>query len=421
MSLLKRHGHINPCIALAERLRDNGLRVIFALHKSWTKFPRSAGFECVEAFEDSGKTVSEEENNESRLNYLEIILDTLRKPLIEKLDFISFLTDFNSNIKILDDHLKKLIAEIKPDIIINEWFFYLPSIEESNIPWIYFHTPSPHEIYHFYCESFPPPFAGFPIDSDPKSFKEYQEVYQNKRKDAMIKLQQSLKHNESLPSKGYLFLKSSPYLVVYAYPHYLDFDNNFKLPDRYFRIDSLIKENRQDETLIPSSFLSKPGKLIYFTLGSWLSGDTKIMKKLLSFMAKSKHKFIVSKGPKQEEIQLYDNMWGDKFLNQLQIIKLSDMVITHTGNNSLLECCYYGKPMIAMPVFFDQCDNAQRVHERKIGYRLNPYVVEEDQLLSTIDKVLEDKGIKQRLEKISLEMQNSKRMTQLIEKIKQMV
>ena len=97
------------------------------------------------------------------------------------------------------------------------------------------------------------------------------------------------------------------------------------------------------------------------------------------------------------------------------------MVITHTGNNSLLECCYYGKPMIAMPVFFDQCDNAQRVHERKIGYRLNPYVVEEDQLLSTIDKVLEDKGIKQRLEKISLEMQNSKRMTQLIEKIKQMV
>jgi UDP:flavonoid glycosyltransferase YjiC (YdhE family) len=80
-------------------------------------------------------------------------------------------------------------------------------------------------------------------------------------------------------------------------------------------------------------------------------------------------------------------------------------VITHAGNNTTTECFHYGKPMIALPLFWDQYDNAQRVHETGHGVRLATYAFEEEELLGAVESLLADTSLHQRMHAVSHRVQ----------------
>jgi UDP:flavonoid glycosyltransferase YjiC (YdhE family) len=132
------------------------------------------------------------------------------------------------------------------------------------------------------------------------------------------------------------------------------------------------------------------------------------MKRLVSILAKSKNRFIVSKGPLGQKYELFDNMWGQNSVKQLQILPIVDLVITHGGNNTVTESLYFGKPMIVLPVFSDQYDTSQRIVEKKLGLRLDPYKCQENDLLEAIETLLGDSDLKFRIENISKRIQTSK-------------
>ena len=73
-------------------------------------------------------------------------------------------------------------------------------------------------------------------------------------------------------------------------------------------------------------------------------------------------------------------MWGAEFLPQTKIVPLVDLVITHGGNNTTTEAFHFGKPMVVLPLFWDQYDNAQRVDETGFGVRLPTYAFEDAEL-----------------------------------------
>jgi MGT family glycosyltransferase len=129
---------------------------------------------------------------------------------------------------------------------------------------------------------------------------------------------------------------------------------------------------------------------------------------------------IVSKGPLGEQIRLHDNMCGQDYLPQPAILPQVDLVITHGGNNTTCEAFHHGKPMVVLPIFWDQYDNAQRVHETGLGIRLETYACEAEELTGAIDRLLADDALRMRLGAMSERLQRSsgtERAADLIERL----
>jgi UDP:flavonoid glycosyltransferase YjiC (YdhE family) len=113
-------------------------------------------------------------------------------------------------------------------------------------------------------------------------------------------------------------------------------------------------------------------------------------------LGRTRHRFIVSKGPQHAEYDLAPNMWGAEFVPQTRIIPMVDAVITHAGNNTTTESIHYGKPMIALPLFWDQYDNAQRIDETGFGVRLDTYRFTQGDMEAALDRVLGDAAMRAR-------------------------
>jgi UDP:flavonoid glycosyltransferase YjiC (YdhE family) len=150
---------------------------------------------------------------------------------------------------------------------------------------------------------------------------------------------------------------------------------------------------------LPDELRDGDGGLIYLSLGSLGSADVDLMKHLIEILADTPHRYIVSKGPRADEFDLADNMWGEARLPQTSIIPIADLVITHGGNNTTTESFHFGKPMIVLPLFWDQYDNAQRVQEIGCGVRLDTYRFEDRQLTQSIDDLLANIDLRRRMER----------------------
>jgi len=72
-------------------------------------------------------------------------------------------------------------------------------------------------------------------------------------------------------------------------------------------------------------------------------------------------------------------------------------VIIHGGNNTVTECLHFGKPMIVLPLFWDQHDNAQRMQELGLGVRLDTYRFTDAEMRAALDQLLGDAGLRGRL------------------------
>jgi UDP:flavonoid glycosyltransferase YjiC (YdhE family) len=144
------------------------------------------------------------------------------------------------------------------------------------------------------------------------------------------------------------------------------------------------------------------------------------MQRLVDVLGGTRHRVIVSKGPLGDQIRLHDNMTGESFLPQPSILPQVDLVITHGGNNTVTESLHHGKPMVVLPLFWDQVDNAQRMAETGLGIRLPAYDFADEELVGAIDRLLADRRLGDRLAAMASRIQaqsGTRKAADLIERL----
>ncbi|XP_053207658.1 LOW QUALITY PROTEIN: UDP-glucuronosyltransferase 2A1-like [Panonychus citri] len=319
----------------------------------------------------------------------------------------------------LNETLSEILKEHQFDAIIHDGMDFLECLYNSKTPLITSLSLVPSLLY----SNAPPPFSGLSVNSDQELRQTFTEHFDDAHSKMTEKVNQLLK--ESGRSETF---KMSTYLLplktigFYHYPADIDYvECGLKRPG-WHRIDCYVRSPDEDSPFeLPEKLKDKPGKLIYFSLGTGASADLVLMRKCLSAMSRSGHRFIVSIGQRGDQLQLADNMWGEPYINQIRAIEKVDLVITHGGNNTFMESLYHGKPMIVIPYFYDQLDNAQRVVDKEIGYRVNPWEFDEDYFLNCIEKVLNDQQLQERVKKISENMRNSNSGTQAVKMIEDLI
>ncbi|MCA2188171.1 glycosyltransferase [Nonomuraea cavernae] len=384
------YGPTNNCIGIGDILRRRGHRVVFAAEASWKGKLTALGFEedlvdlapPAEEEQDAGqfwKDFIRETAPEYRKSTLEQ-LETVTKPIWESLI---------DGAKYCEPQLKEIIERVQPDVIVEDNVISFPALLTAGKKFVRIVSCNPLEVRG---ENVAPVFSGLPAD-DRSEWDAFRAEYDRTHRELWSAFNEWCVEQGTEPLPELDFIHEGD-LNLYVYPEIADYTADRPLGPGWHRLDSSVRETDESFEL---PFERGEGALVYFSLGSLGSSDVELMQRVIDVLATTPHRFIVSKGPLHEEIKLADNMWGAEFLPQTKIIPLCDLVITHGGNNTTTEALHFGKPMILLPLFWDQYDNAQRVHELGYGVRLSTYGFADEELTGALDRLLGDSALRDRL------------------------
>jgi UDP:flavonoid glycosyltransferase YjiC (YdhE family) len=414
------YGPTNNCVGIGQVLRSRGHRVVFIVEESFAGTLEAKGFE--ERLMRLGPPPAEPEvPGQFWIDFIRDTAPVFRKSTLEQLgDFMAptwqALIDGS---KYVNSRLGEIFDELAPDIIVEDNVVAFPAIAASGRPWVRIVSCNPAEIKD---GQIPPFSSGYPV-ADQSGWGEFLTEVRRTHADMWMDFDAFCRESGDSGLRygalGPEFIGESPYLNLYSYPAEADYERIKLLGPTWHRLDSTVRAPEATYEL-PAELAERDGALIYLSLGSLGSADVELMQRLVDVLAKTKHRVIVSKGPLADQIRLRDNQTGEGFLPQPAILPMVDLVITHGGNNTVTEAFHHGKPMIVLPLFWDQVDNAQRVDELGLGRRLSTYRFRDKELTGAIDRLLKDRALAERMAALSARIKSTSgtvRAADLIERV----
>lgn len=350
-------GHVNPTLGLGAELLKNKHEVAWIsidpqLEK---RIPNGGTFLLLDT--DINKHEKERIKNE--------ILE-LGKKAVYGLDSLKFLYDdvlTPMNMGMLDG-IKKLIDAYKPNIIINDHQIFAAAVAaiQKNIP---------------YVTSVTAPAAIKVNEALPMIH-----VWEG---DQIIKFQKSV----GLDSDKRLDC-SKLLTIVYTSKKLFgesDLDNYYQF------IGPVI--NRGDFTddfdwCKLQSMNNRPKILV--TIGTTFDHSLKqqFLRKVIEAFENEMMGVVIISDPELFDY-IPDNFIVCKQIPQLKLIPLMDAVVCHGGHNTVCEALSYAKPLVVLPVAYDQSYVASTVVDSGSGIRLNFNRFKAQQLKDAVNKVLYDK------------------------------
>ncbi|BCI53567.1 glycosyl transferase family 1 [Mycolicibacterium litorale] len=394
------YGPTNQCIGVAAKLRERGHRIVFAAESSWAG--KIAKFGFIEELVDLAAPVEGADEGDPGQFWTDFIAETapeFAKPTIEQLEtFIK--PTFQALIdgaKYCEPRLREIIAEHRPDVLVEDNVVLFPALATAGKPFVRFISCSPLEVPG---PDVPPPFSGLPSD-DRSEWDAYLAEFDRALRPMWADFDAWVREQGAPPLPELEFMPRDNAASIYIYPAEADYTDKRPLGETWTRVDSSIRETDEDYA-VPASVADRPedSALVYLSLGSLGGADVSLMQRLIDVLATTRHRFIVSMGPQADKLTLAGNMVGAQMLPQTRIMPLVDAVISHGGNNTTTEALHFGKPLIVLPLFWDQYENAQRIHELDLGVRLETYHFTDDQLTGALERILTDGALRERVSQI---------------------
>jgi len=298
--------------------------------------------------------------------------------------------------------LPTVLDRVKPDLVCIDNVILFPAIKQYGVPWVRIISCSENEIPD---PGIPPHLSGCG-ENDTDCFKQYRDRFNQVITPIHQRFNEFLASCNEAPYPVGEFFEASPHLNLLLYPEPVKFNRENPLnPDQFQYLEGCVRADEPYE--VPQFDQNNDKPLLYISFGSLGSGDTELLKRLISVVGKMPYRALVNVGD-------YESEYGDLPANvkiagwypQPSVIPQVDLVIHHGGNNSFTECLYFGKPAIIMPYVWDGHDNATRVDETSHGLKMPRYDWRDDDLAGNIEGLLTDDKIQAKLAATSAHMQS---------------
>jgi MGT family glycosyltransferase len=396
------YGPTGNCIGIGNVLLQKGHQVVFAAESSWNGKLEPLGF--VEDLVDlapppEAPTADEQDAGAFWKEFIKQTSPEFRKPTVDQLETFIAPTyqALIDGAMYCEPHLIDIIERHQPDVLVEDNVVLFPALTTSGAPFVRIVSCNPLEVKG---PGVAPTFSGLPGDDD-SEWASFRAEYERTHRSMWTAFNEFVVKAGADPLPDLDFMPESTHANLYLFPQEADYVDRRPLGATWHRIDSSVRST-DDPFELPAELADRPvgSRLVYLSLGSLGSADVDLMKRLVDVLGRTRHRYIVSKGPQHAEYRLADNMWGREFLPQTSLMPLVDLVITHGGNNTTTEALHFGKPMVLLPLFWDQYDNAQRMDELGFGRRLRTYEFTDAELIDAVDGLLSDQGLAARLTRV---------------------
>jgi len=359
------HGHVNPTIGLVKELMNRGEQVTYIAGEEFREKIEKTGVKF-----QSHKTLSTSINGHSNLKNSKPPLEELKGIIEEILEDV-----FNSKEKF--------------DYIIYDSAFIIGS-EVGRI----LNIPTICSITTFATNEKTNVFSALFKQVGPKL---QQLVNSSEYINFVANLQK--KYDIKFPSISAAVTGSGMINIVYTSKYFQlcgeSFDESYKF------IGSSISDRKEEMNF--SLETNDKKKVIYISLGTIFNKSIEFYESCFKAFANMDAKIILSVG-KDIDINTFgvipSNFIVRNYVPQLEVLKYTDIFITHGGMNSTNEGLYYDVPLILIPQSVDQPAVANRVAELGAGIVIEKNKVTPEILKQSVVEILSDENFRKNSEKI---------------------
>ncbi|GAA5038162.1 putative UDP-glucosyltransferase YojK [Marivirga lumbricoides] len=333
-------GHINPMIGVAQALQKYGCNLAFFAVADISEQIKKAGLDIPvyfdkhpksdkEAFLTRGKAFAEKIKNKE---WMQQWIKTL---LIDAVP---------EQIPVLE----KVIDDFQPTLIVTDPMMYAAALvaESKKIPWAGISSSlNPITPDNWSCE-----------------LTETLTLYQKEREQLFQKSAQTPHFKISDLISPWLNIVFSTEAYI---PRWLS-QNDFS----FYVGTSFNEKNRGDEQDFPFHLLKPNCKKVYMSLGSQVYYHPHLFKAVQEALMDTEVQliFAVNELMNTDFIhELNENVIAVTYAPQLELLPHIDLMISHGGANSVMECLAHGKPIALFPLCNDQFLQARFIQEAKVG------------------------------------------------------